>query len=40
VESSQVEFLIKFGIGVDENWVFEVKNRSSQQKSVITRQGE
>jgi len=24
VESSQVEFPIKFGIGVDENWVFGV----------------
>jgi len=24
VEKSQVEFPIKFGIGVDENWVFGV----------------
>jgi len=37
VESSQVEFPIKFGIGVDENWVFGVKNRSSRQKPVTTR---
>ena len=29
VELSQVEFPIKFGIVVDENWVFGVKNRSS-----------
>jgi len=40
IESSQVEFPIKFGIGLDENWVFGVKNRSSRQKSVITRQSE
>ena len=39
VESSQVEFPIKFEIGLDENWVFRVKNRSSRQKSVTTRHG-
>ena len=33
-------FPIKFGIGVDENWVFGVKNRTSRQKSVITCHGE
>jgi len=40
VESSQVEFPIKFGIGLDENCVFGVKNRTSRQKPVITRHGE
>ena len=40
IESSQVEFPIKFGIGLDENWVFGVKNRTSRQKLVITRHGE
>ena len=37
VELSQVEFSIKFGVWVDKNWVFGVKNRSSRQKSVTTR---
>jgi len=40
VESSQVEFPIKFGIGLDENWVFGVKNRTSRQKPVMVRHGE
>jgi len=40
IESLQVEFPIKFGIGLDENWVFGVKNRTSRQKPVITRHGE
>ena len=40
VKLSQVEFPIKFGIGVDENWVFGVKNRPSRQKSVTIRHGE
>ena len=40
IESSQVEFPIKFGIGLDENWVFGVKNRTSRQEPVITRHGE
>jgi len=40
VESSQVEFPIKFGIGLDENWVFGVKNRTSRQKPVMIRHGE
>jgi len=29
IESSQVEFPIKFGIEWDENWVFGVKNCTS-----------
>jgi len=40
VESLQVEFSIKFGIGLDENWVFGVKNHTSRQRPVITRHGE
>jgi len=35
VESPQVEFPIKFGIELDENWVFGMKNRTSRQKPVV-----
>jgi len=31
------QFPIKFGIRLDENWVFGVKNRTSRQKTVTTR---
>ena len=36
----RLSFLSNLGLRLDENWVFGVKNRTSRQKTVITRHGE